>query len=331
MQQGGAALKGLGLTTAVTSAGLSSRAHYSYDALTGALIGSHGAGPRAARLEAEAAAVGSAEAAVVAGSAAAGSAAAHKRNVHLPRQSLRALLYSRLRPGTVRWAHRFREARVVAGAEARVVAGAGVDAAAAASSAEVGGGARPENFVDVIVERRAERGGGGGVGGGGVAATAAVRARVVVGADGIRSAARAALRGERDDPFPLTSLGVIVILGIADAQAVAAEVAAAEAVSAAASAEAPEAAEAAAGEAAAGEAAAGEAAAGEAAAASDLFDASTVVEWVDGASRLYAMPFERDDTAPEGANAQTATMWQLSFRSDETTARQVSAPQALTR
>ena len=321
MQQGGAALKGLGLTTAVTSAGLSSRAHYSYDALTGALIGSHGAGPRAARLEAEAAAVGSAEAAVVAGSAAAGSAAAHKRNVHLPRQSLRALLYSRLRPGTVRWAHRFREARVVAGAEARVVAGAGVDAAAAASSAEVGGGARPENFVDVIVERRAERGGGGGVGGGGVAATAAVRARVVVGADGIRSAARAALRGERDDPFPLTSLGVIVILGIADAQAVAAEVAAAEAVSAAASAEAPEAAE----------AAAGEAAAGEAAAASDLFDASTVVEWVDGASRLYAMPFERDDTAPEGANAQTATMWQLSFRSDETTARQVSAPQALTR
>jgi len=48
MQQGGTALRAIGLTQAVTTAGLHSTAHYSFDALSGALIGSHGAATRAA-------------------------------------------------------------------------------------------------------------------------------------------------------------------------------------------------------------------------------------------------------------------------------------------
>lgn len=129
MQQGGTALRAIGLTQAVTTAGLHSTAHYSFDALSGALIGSHGAATRAAApdaatrvdsalasgkppieapraLDGTAAAaesactgVASASGAPAAGSMAAqckraGSTAAHKQNVQLPRQSLRALLYA---------------------------------------------------------------------------------------------------------------------------------------------------------------------------------------------------------------------------------------------
>jgi hypothetical protein len=174
MQQGGTALRAIGLTQAVTTAGLHSTAHYSFDALSGALIGSHGAATRAAApdaatrvdsalasgkqpieapraidgtaaaAEGACSAVASASGAPAAGSMAAqckraGSTAAHKQNVHLPRQSLRALLYALharahhgatspqvhlprqslrallyagLSPGTVRWGFRFRGARV---------------------------------------------------------------------------------------------------------------------------------------------------------------------------------------------------------------------------
>ena len=61
------------------------------------------------------------------------------------------------------------------------------------------------------------------------------------------------------------------------------------------------------------------------------FDGRSVVEWVDGASRMYVMPFERAPTAGPSvgralcAPRATSTMWQLSYALDEASARALSA------
>ena len=57
-----------------------------------------------------------------------------------------------------------------------------------------------------------------------------------------------------------------------------------------------------------------------------LFDAHTVVEWVDGANRMYAMPFERAGVASgESVDTTSATMWQFSFPLAEEAAREISS------
>ena len=57
-----------------------------------------------------------------------------------------------------------------------------------------------------------------------------------------------------------------------------------------------------------------------------LFDAHTVVEWVDGANRMYAMPFERAGVASgESVDTTSATMWQFSFPMAEEAARELSS------
>ncbi|KAL3908288.1 MAG: hypothetical protein SGPRY_009857, partial [Prymnesium sp.] len=78
LQQGGAAVRSLGLAEAVEAAGCFCSRHVSLDS-RGRLLGLHGGRKPQAH----------------------GPAA--RRNVLLPRQSLRALLYSRLKRGTVRW------------------------------------------------------------------------------------------------------------------------------------------------------------------------------------------------------------------------------------
>ena len=83
IQQGGTALKALGIADAVTAVGSKSRRHLSYDS-TGSLIGAHGQATRD-------------------GAAAVVPSSRRRSNVHLPRQTLRELLLSRLRPNTVRW------------------------------------------------------------------------------------------------------------------------------------------------------------------------------------------------------------------------------------
>ena len=320
MQQGGTALRAIGLTQAVTTAGLHSTAHYSFDALSGALIGSHGAATRAAApdaasngaatrvdsalasgkqpieapgtidgtaaaAESACSAVASASGAPAAGSMAAqckraGSTAAHKQNVHLPRQSLRALLYAGLAPGTVRWGFRFRGARVrrdessgeapmdvtapddekvtapddenvtapddekvtapddenvTAPDDEKVTApddekemcgemgagevGAG-EAAVGVAAAGVAVASRPCRIVEVTVEQHRDRAQRGGHGDGAEEAAPlpptcrTVLAKALVGADGIRSAVRAALVQESGevDSAPLRALQVIVIL-----------------------------------------------------------------------------------------------------------------------
>ena len=61
-----------------------------------------------------------------------------------------------------------------------------------------------------------------------------------------------------------------------------------------------------------------------------LFDAHTVVEWVDGANRMYAMPFERAGVASDASvdttsDMTSATMWQFSFPMAEEAARELSS------
>ena len=202
--------------------------------------------------------------------------------VHLPRQSLRALLYAGLSPGTVRWGFRFRGARVrregssgeapmdvaapdegdhqyaisdaisvtpldeAAPDDEREMCG---EAAAGEAAAGVAACSRPCHIVEVTVEQyrdQAQHGGGEGaeaisgnqwqseaisgnqrqsvaISGHGEGAEEAaplpltcrtVRAKVLVGADGIRSAVRAALVQESGeaDSAPLRALQVIVIL-----------------------------------------------------------------------------------------------------------------------
>ena len=147
IQQGGTALKALGIADAVTQSGSKSRRHLSYDS-TGSLIGAHGQATR--------------------NGAATAPSSRRRSNVHLPRQALRELLLSRLRPDTVRWGRALTAVRE--GGEHVELSFEGVDAPA--------------------------------------------KARVVVGADGIRSAVRAAA-GDDDIAPPLAPLEVMVILGFA--------------------------------------------------------------------------------------------------------------------
>ena len=128
LQQGARAIRALGLSAAVAEAGVSSRSHVCFDATTGAMIGRHGAATRTV--------------------ATGDQAPIHRRNVHLPRQSLRALLYARLRPGTVRWGHVFL-------------------GASPPKDGTGGGGARGEAPVGGarLVGRRVQRGAVGGAGG----------------------------------------------------------------------------------------------------------------------------------------------------------------------
>lgn len=220
LQQGSQAIKALGLSSAVTSAGVSSVRHVSFDALSGDLIGEHGAATRQGEADETQRAI-------------------HKRNVHLPRQSLRALLYARLKPGTVRWGQRFR-----------------------------GASAASPDDDEVILRLESED-----------AAVRRVRAKALIGADGIRSAVRSTLQHRAGDAAAeqdsLESLEVMVILGFTSV--------------------------------------------GAKSEAAEVFDGTTVAEWVDGHSRLYAMPFE-----PASPSAPASTMWQLSWPLAEDESRELA-------
>ena len=294
LQQGSRAIRALGLEPAVAAAGLSSRRHLCYDALTGELIGSHGSAVRGEGPSGEGPSgegpsregpSGEGPSGAASGRGAAsggrraqkGGRALHKRNLCLPRQSLRALLFAQLRPGTVRWGRQFRGAALVENG--------GEQGGSAAAHAPV---------VELSFERLDQT----------AAAPAAqgipmerVRASALVGGDGIRSAVRDAICGAgatgaeganggtdggaelggRSLPTTppasaaLQSLEVMVMLGFACTSS------------------APTTDE--------------DGSNSDALQANRLFaDDDTIAEWVDGSSRLYAMPFE------EGK-----TMWQLSF------------------
>lgn len=213
LQQGSRAIRALGLSADVVGAGLASTAHYCFDALTGSLIGSHGAASRGDVGAAGGPTVDLDERAI------------RKRNIHLPRQSLRALLFRKLRPGTVRWGCRFVNASL------SPTPGTGVEICFGHMNH-----GQQENEHEKPEQMET------------------VKAAVLVGCDGIRSAVREALVSSTSPT--LCSLEVMVILGFA--------------------AMGPE---------------------------EPLFATDDkVVEWVDGVSRLYSMPFE-----------QGVTMWQLSF------------------
>ena len=79
LQQGSKAVRDLGLESAAAAAGVSSSLHISRDA-SGRELGRHGSATREEN-----------------------GSPSGRRNLHLPRQSLRALLCARLKPGTIRW------------------------------------------------------------------------------------------------------------------------------------------------------------------------------------------------------------------------------------
>ena len=152
MQQAGTALRSLGLAEELAAASLTSNAHYSYDAITGQLLGSHGAAPRAA--EATASPRAEATPSSVELPSTTGSVQAYKRNAHLPRTKLRALLHSKLEPGTVRWGHRFRDARVLADATMADMAAAAPHATAHDGATDDSGTAPDDRRVLTTLEPR---------------------------------------------------------------------------------------------------------------------------------------------------------------------------------
>ena len=101
LQQGSSAIAALGLTADAEAEGSRSTCHVAMNA-KGSVIGRHGAAartPRAADKDGSSGGDG--------GGGGTSAAAARRRNLHLPRQSLRALLCARLDRDTVRWNHRF--------------------------------------------------------------------------------------------------------------------------------------------------------------------------------------------------------------------------------
>ena len=154
LQQGGAAVRQLGLAQAADAAGSASSTHVSMDS-SGAVLGSHGDATRGGR--------------GVEGTEEGATSARRRRNLLLPRQYLRALLHARLEPGTVRWGYAF-------------------DGVTATSHTE-------PLEVRFNGDQRA-------------------RARVLVGADGIRSRVREAVWSPGEAPT-LQAAGVMVVLGFA--------------------------------------------------------------------------------------------------------------------
>jgi salicylate hydroxylase len=116
LQQGGAALRALGLAGRLEGVGISSTAHYSYSP-DGSLLGCYGRRVRQERQQ---------EQRRKADGASANSNGGEKRcrvqvggdgraNCHVPRQALRLLLHEALLPDTVRWGHRLTRYRSRAG------------------------------------------------------------------------------------------------------------------------------------------------------------------------------------------------------------------------
>ena len=93
LQQGSKAVRDLGLESAAAAAGVSSSLHISRDA-SGRELGRHGSATREEKREEKREENGSCEE---------NGSPSGRRNLHLPRQSLRALLCARLKPGTIRW------------------------------------------------------------------------------------------------------------------------------------------------------------------------------------------------------------------------------------
>ena len=101
LQQGSSAIAALGLTADAEAEGSRSTCHVAMNA-KGSVIGRHGAAARTPRAPDKDGSSGG-----DGGGGGTSAAAARRRNLHLPRQSLRALLYARLDRDTVRWNHRF--------------------------------------------------------------------------------------------------------------------------------------------------------------------------------------------------------------------------------
>ena len=170
LQQGGTAVRQLGLTHAAEAAGTSSSSHLSFDA-KGTLLGTHGEATRG-RAAQETNGAPAAAPSESQGLPAALSSTRRRSNLLLPRQYLRALLLARLKPGTVRWGCAFESADAPEGS--------------APLELTFNGGARRVN------------------------------ARLLVGADGIRSRVREALwPSPQEQAPPLHAANVMVILGFA--------------------------------------------------------------------------------------------------------------------
>ena len=171
LQQGSSAVRALGLAADAKDAGCFSTSHICLDS-GGNLLGRHGAATRGEETSAE-------EAAEV---------GRRRRNLHLPRQSLRALLYARLRPGTVRWGCQLD----------------GIDTNAAAADNDDDAEEKDADGHDHPIELRFNDAG-----------KRRVVADVIVGADGIHSKMRSVLWQNNRDPHELRPLGVMVLLGYA--------------------------------------------------------------------------------------------------------------------
>ena len=251
LQQGAVAVRALGILDEAKRAGVSSRAHLCLDATSARELGRHGSGVEARRSGQNRQNKGQNEDDGQDGSP-------RRGNVHLPRQALRALLCGGLDDGIVRWGC---ELTNVAWAEEGSVA-------QGANSLAQGCSIEPSTAPPELIFN------GGRL---------RVRANLVVGADGIRSATRRLLLQQREasvelrhsvegghsveeghssrvaELTPLEPLGVMVILGFAPCST------------------------------------------------PPLSPNGThVVELLDGVSRLYAMPF----TPP---HAEGLSMWQLSY------------------
>ena len=207
LQQGAVAVRALGILDEAKRAGVSSRAHLCLDATSARELGRHGSGVEARRGGQNRQNKGQNEDDGQDGSP-------RRGNVHLPRQALRALLCGGLDDGIVRWGC---ELTNVAWAEEGSVA-------QGANSLAQGCSIEPSTAPPELIFN------GGRL---------RVRANLVVGADGIRSATRRLLLQQREASLelrhsvegvhsveeghssrvaeltPLEPLGVMVILGFA--------------------------------------------------------------------------------------------------------------------
>ncbi|KAJ1457510.1 hypothetical protein M885DRAFT_515080 [Pelagophyceae sp. CCMP2097] len=183
LQQGGRALRGLGALESAREASSYTDCRVAFDALEARVLGVHGDSERPQQPPGDEAQGDSVQA----------EAEAKNYAIHLPRDALRALLLARLDAGTVRWGHAPRAARDVA-------------------PAEEGGDETFDLDFEATTPPASEWFDGWWPTGDSAAATVRVAASVVVGADGVHSACRAASSA---DDTTSRSAGVFVCLGYA--------------------------------------------------------------------------------------------------------------------
>ena len=198
LQQGAVPIRALGLTEECHGLGVTSSMHISLSS-SGVVLGKHGS------------ACASASSSTATGaSTGASTRPLHKRNLHLPRQTLRALLLARLQPGTVRWSHRLLDVQLdtqrsswTAGSGVGDFKGEGVELPA-------------NDPAGACEDRKWSLGLGLHFEGG-----ASDRVGLLVGADGIRSRVRATVEGAAGGSAiegTLEPMHVMVILGLARSQ-----------------------------------------------------------------------------------------------------------------